>query len=145
MQKLAFVILFLSIIGIGDKKPAHRIDEKIPAMFKGNFVDDYGIRYTVSDTLFMQLPRTKYHIIKWNVKDQYIVARNDEQNPGEGGLYTRIDYMEFSNMEPWKWGFCLSVYDAKTNQIAETTAKADRQNPMKGCNGYPFSRMKRKE
>lgn len=145
MQKLAFVILFLSIISIGDKKPDHRIYEKPPAMFKGNFVDDYGIRYTVNDTLFMQLPRTKYHIIKWNVKDQYIVARNDGQNPGEGGLYTRIDYMQFSNMEPWKWGFCLSVYDAKTDQIAETTAKADRQNPMKGCNGYPFSRMKRKE
>jgi hypothetical protein len=145
MQKLAFFLLFLSIIGIGDKKPAHRADDKIPAMFKGNFVDDYGIRYTVNDTLFMQLPRTKYHIIKWNVKDQYIVARNDDQNPGEGGLYTRIDYMQFSNMEPWKWGFCLSVYDAKTDLIAEETAKTDRKNPMKGCNGYPFSRMKRKE
>ncbi|MES2064579.1 MAG: hypothetical protein V4456_21860 [Bacteroidota bacterium] len=145
MQKLALFILFLSIIGAGDKKKVHRIDEKIPAMFKGNFVDDYGIRYMVNDTLFMQLPRTKYHIIKWDVKDQYMVARNDNQNPGEGGLYTRIDYMQFSNMEPWKWGFCLSVYDAKTDQIAETTAKADRQNPMKGCNGFPFSRMKRKE
>jgi len=145
MQKLAFFILFLSVIGTGDKKNVHRIDEKIPAMFKGNFVDDYGIRYVVSDTMFMQLPRTKYHIIKWNVKDQYIVARNDNQNPGEGGLYARIDYMQFSNMDPWKWGFCLSVYDAKTDQIAETTAKADRQNPMKGCNGFPFSRMKRRE
>lgn len=145
MQKLAFFLLFLSMFSIGDEKTVHRVDEKIPALFKGNFVDDYGIRYTVNDTMFTQLPRTKYHIIKWNVKDQYIVARNDNQNPGEGGLYTRIDYMQFSNMEPWKWGFCLSVYDAKTDIIAETTAKADRQNPMKGCNGFPFSRMKRKE
>ncbi|QHS55013.1 hypothetical protein GWR56_05475 [Mucilaginibacter sp. 14171R-50] len=125
MQKLAFFILFLSIIGMGDKRPAHYTSD-VPAMFKGKFEDDYGIRYTISDTLFVQHPRSKYHIIKWNVKDQYIVARNDDQNPGEGGLYTRIDYMQFSNMEPWKWGFCLSVYNAKTNQIAETTAKADR-------------------
>ncbi|GGH09310.1 hypothetical protein [Mucilaginibacter phyllosphaerae] len=145
MQKLAFFIVFLSMISLADKKPAYHHHEEIPALFKGNFVDDYGIRYTVNDTLFMQLPRTRYHIIKWNVKDQYIVARNDAQNPGEGGLYTRIDYMQFSNMDPWKWGFCLSVYDAKTDQIAEATAKADRQNPRKGCNGFPFSRMKRKE
>ncbi|MES2268084.1 MAG: hypothetical protein V4520_15080 [Bacteroidota bacterium] len=144
MQKLAFILLFFSIIATDNVKNRPKID-KVPAMFKGDFVDDYGIRYTINDTLFMQQPRTKYHIIKWNVKDQYIVARNDDQNPGEGGLYTRIDYMQFSNMEPWKWGFCLSVYDAKTDQIAEATAKADRQNPKKGCNGFPFSRMKRKE
>lgn len=144
MHKLAFLLLFLSVYASDNSKRTPNAD-KIPTMFKGNFVDDYGIRYTVNDTLFMQLPRTKYHIIKWNVKDQYIVARNDDQNPGESGLYTRIDYMQFSNMEPWKWGFCLSIYDAKTDQIAETAAKADRQNPMKGCNGFPFSRMKRKE
>lgn len=114
-----------------------------PKLFKGTFVDDYGIKYTINDTLWVQQPRSRYHIIKWNEKDQYIVARNDDKNPGEGGLYTRIDYMQFSNMEPWKWGFCLSVYDAKTDAIAEATAKADRQNPKKGCGGFPFSRMKR--
>ncbi|MBB5397442.1 hypothetical protein [Mucilaginibacter sp. AK015] len=144
MQKLAFFILFLSIIGTGDKKQVHYTND-VPVIFKGNFVDDYGIRYTINDTLFIQHPHTKYHIIKWNIKDQYIVARNDEQNPGEGSLYTRIDYMQFSNMEPWKWGFCLSVYNAKTDRVAETTAKADRQNPKRGCNGFPFSRMKRVE
>jgi len=114
-------------------------------MFVGKFTDDYGIKYTITDSVWTQLPRTKYHIIKWNAKEQYIVAKNDAANLGEGGLYTRIDYMEFNNMEPWKWGFCLSVYDAPTNVIAETTAKADRQNPKKGCNGFPFSRMKRVE
>jgi len=122
-----------------------RNHEEVPAMFKGNFADDYGIRYTINDTVFIQHPRTKYHIIKWDTKGQYIVARNDNQNPGEKGLYTRIDYMQFSNMDPWKWGFCLSVYDAPTDVVAETTAKADRQNPKKGCNGFPFSRMKRIE
>ena len=137
MQKLAFFILFLSIINIGDKKPTRHASD-IPAMFKGNFVDDYGIRYTINDTLFIQQPRTKYHIIKWNVKDQYIVARNDDQNPGEGGLYTRIDYMQFSNMEPWKWGFCLSIYDAKTDIIAQNTAKTDRQTQRKVVMAFHF-------
>jgi hypothetical protein len=51
--------------------------------------------------------------------------------------------MDFSNMEPFRWGFCFTVYDANTDSLAEVTAHADRQNPKKGCNGFPFSRMKR--
>lgn len=144
MQKLALFFLFMCMVSMVNKKPMRNYEE-VPAMFKGNFADDYGIRYTINDTVFIQHPRTKYHIIKWDTKGQYIVARNDNQNPGEKGLYTRIDYMQFSNMDPWKWGFCLSVYDAPTDVVAETTAKADRQNPKKGCNGFPFSRMKRIE
>jgi hypothetical protein len=46
-------------------------------------------------------------------------------------------------MAPFLWGFCLTTYDAKTIEEAQTKAKADRANPRKGCNGYPFSRMKR--
>lgn len=114
-----------------------------PNLFTGNFTDDYGIKYTINDTLWMQHPRTKFHIIKWNKKEQYLIARNDAQNPGEGGLYTRIDLMQFDNMQPWLWGYCLTVYDAQTDAAAEAVAIADRKNPKKGCNGYPFSRMKR--
>ncbi|MXV15609.1 hypothetical protein [Hufsiella ginkgonis] len=114
-----------------------------PAFVKGSFTDDYGIKYTITDTLWTQLPRTRFHIIRWNTKDQYLVARNDAKNPGEPGLYTRIDYLQFEGMDPWKWGFCLSAYDAANDSIAEATAVADRKNPKKGCNGYPFSRMKR--
>ena len=53
--------------------------------------------------------------------------------------------MTFSNMEPYFWGFCLTVYDAATEKIAKKTAYVDRKNPKKGCNGYPFSRMKKVE
>ena len=144
MQKIVFLILFITALTFKPDVPAHHHD-KAPEMFVGKFTDDYGIKYTITDSVWTQLPRTSYHIIKWNAKEQYIVAKNDAANPGEGGLYTRIDYMQFSNMEPWRWGFCLSVYDAPTDAIAETTAKADRQNPKKGCNGFPFSRMKRVE
>lgn len=145
MQKFAFLIFFLSTFLFDHAAPKRHHHDKAPEMFTGKFTDDYGIKYTITDSVWTQHPRTKYHIIKWNTKDQYIVAKNDAANPGEGGLYTRIDYMQFSNMEPWKWGFCLSVYNATTDAIAETTAKGDRQNPKKGCNGFPFSRMKRVE
>ena len=87
----------------------------------------------------------KYHIIGCDTSAQYLLARNDAKNPSEAGLYTRIDYMLFTNMAPFHWGFCLTTYNAATINEAKTKAAADRQNPKKGCNGYPFSRMKKAE
>jgi hypothetical protein len=51
--------------------------------------------------------------------------------------------MPFQNMEPYRWGFCLTVYNAMTRMETDTAKPADRQNPRKGCNNFPFSRMKR--
>lgn len=116
---------------------------KAPAMIQGNFIDDYKITYTVNDTLWIQKPNAKYHIIKCNEKEQYIIARNDKNNPADAGLYTRIDYMTFENMSPFLWGFCLSAFNAPTEAAAEAVRIADRANPKKGCNGFPFSRMKK--
>lgn len=141
MKKLLFATLLLAMAagrGYGQVKAA----VKIPAHMAGSFTDDYGIRYSISDTLWLQQPRTRFHIIRWNLAQQYLVARNDTGNPGEGGLYTRIDFMQFTGMDPWNWGYCLTAYNAKTDAEAEATAAADREHPKKGCNGFPFSRMK---
>ncbi len=145
MKKAALflVLFFVLAAGAQDKVFFTKQRSEVPGFLQGNFTDDYGIRYSITDTLWVQQPRTRFHILRWNTKEQYLVARNDGNNPGEKGLYTRIDYMTFEGMEPWKWGFCLTVYDAKNDSIAEATAIADRKNPRKGCNGYPFSRMKR--
>ena len=118
------------------------ISRILPA-FMGNFEDDYGIRYNISDKIFLQEPGIRYHILRWNTWDKYIIAKNDEANPSESGLYTRIDYMEFENMAPYSWGFCLTAYKARSAKEAERTAAADRNDPKKGCGGFPFSRFKR--
>ena len=54
----------------------------------------------------------------------------------------RIDYPEFDK-EPFLWGFCYTAYNALTDKASEGAAAADRQNPKKGCGGYPFLRLKR--
>ena len=139
---LALFIVFLIFAKIhAQTQPVASI--KPPDYMLGSFEDDYQIRYKITDTLWLQLSNTRFHIIKWNLEKKYIIAKNDVKNPGEGGLYTRIDYMTFDNMAPWKWGYCLTAYNAPTDAAAEATAAADRNNPMKGCGGYPFSRMKR--
>ncbi|TCC90408.1 hypothetical protein EZ428_14130 [Pedobacter frigiditerrae] len=142
MRKLNIVLLLIAFAFIAD---AQTSKPKAPEFALGTFTDDYGISYVINDTIWTQNPKTKYHIIKWNPEKQYLVAKNDVGNKTDANKYTRIDYMTFTGMAPYLWGFCLTAYDAETDVIAEQTAAADRQNPKKGCNGYPFSRMKRVE
>ena len=116
-----------------------------PAFLQGDFEDDYGIMYSIDQNEWRQLPHAKYHILKWATDDQYLIARNDEANPGEAGLWTRIDWVEFSGMPPFEWGFCISAYDASSAEAAESVDIVKRDAPRTGCNGYPFSRMRRTE
>jgi hypothetical protein len=111
-------------------------------VMRGAFLDDYGNRFEISDTLFAQQPHGRFHIVEWHVRDQFVVARNDDANPSDGGRWTRIDWMRFDGMAPYTWGFCLTAYKAPTREAARATAAADRSTPRTGCNGYPFSRMR---
>lgn len=120
------------------------IEHRIPVLLKGDFIDDYGVQYRIDDSVWVQFPQTRYHILLADTVAQYLIARNDKGNPGDQGLYTRIDYMMFDNMRPFLWGFCLTVYNANSMEEAVNKAAADRQNPRDGCNGFPFSRMKKR-
>ena len=121
----------------------HSANKNLPALLKGTFEDDYGIRYTINDTLWIQHPGAKYHVINCDTTEQYLLVQNDEANKTDGGLFTRIDYMNFTGMEPFRWGFCLTIYNANTLEKAKATIIADRKNPKIGCSGFPFSRMMR--
>lgn len=143
-MQIRYIILFSFFLTLLFSCNTTKIQQEqtIPKTFLGNFKDDYGITYAISDTLFLQRPNIRYRIIKWNLKEQYIIAQNGAANPSDKNLYTRIDYMEFEK-EPFLWGFCYTVYNASSDKTAEAAAAADRLNPKKGCGGYPFSRLKR--
>ena len=119
------------------------VKKNLPALLKGIFEDDYGIRYTIDDSVWLQHPGAKYHIIACDTTEQYLLVQNDKANKTDGSLFTRIDYMNFTGMEPFRWGFCLTIYNAATLEKAKATMPADRKNPKIGCSGFPFSRMKR--
>lgn len=151
-MKRALVILFTCGLFSFRLPPAYlpgtgsTAADTLPVALPADFTDDYGIRYSISDSVWVQHPSSRYHILRWNLEDQYIIARNDTGNPAEKGLYTRIDYMRFTNMQPYLWGFCLTTYNAQTDSLAEFgPSPADRLHPRTGCNGYPFSRMKKTE
>lgn len=138
---VSFFILSSCLPGEKNKKSL----SSIPIEILGNFTDDYNITYTISNKLWVQHPGIKYHLISYDTDGQFFLARNDADNPNDKDLYTRIDITHFENMLPWNWGFCLTVYNAKTLEEAASAATADRKNPKKGCGGFPFSRMKRLE
>lgn len=114
-----------------------------PPMLLGEFVDDYGIGHRIDAREWLQRPDTRYRIVAWHPEGQYLIARNAPGNRGDAGRWTRIDWMALPGMPPYDWAFCLSAWDATTQADAEAAAIANRATPKTGCNGYPFSRMKR--
>lgn len=114
-----------------------------PFMLLGEFVDDYGIRHRIGERTWTQLPAARYHIFRWQPEREYLIAQNDSANKSDPGLWTRIDWLKLEGMAPYEWGFCLSAYKAPSAATAESVTVARRDTPRTGCNGFPFSRMRR--
>ena len=118
---------------------------KLAADVLGTFEDDYGIRYRIDAGRWQQGARTTYLVTSWHAESQYLIARSAPTNPSAPERWTRIDWMPLQGMPPYTWAYCLSAYDAPTRDVAEATRVAKRDSPKSGCNGFPFSRMKRAE
>lgn len=144
IRRLLLLVLLVALVGGCTPRAAVR-SEAPPALLLGSFEDDYGIRYTITEDAWVQLPASRYHVVRWNAERQYLIARNDAANPTDGGRWTRIDWVELDGMTPYAWAFCLSTYDATTATAAESTRVAKPETPRTGCNGHPFSRMRKIE
>jgi hypothetical protein len=108
----------------------------------GAWQDDYGIQYEITDSTWRQLPSATYLVEQWEGPGQWLVARNAPGNPSDSGRYTRIDWVMLDSMPPWRWAFCLAIWDAPTAESARLAPASDRANPRTGCGGHPFSRMR---
>ena len=114
-----------------------------PALVVGTFEDDYGHRFTVTEGAWRQHPSPALRIAAWHAGERWLVAENPAGGP-DAGRWTRIDWVALDpSMAPYAWAFCLSAYDAPTRAAAESTRVARPETPRTGCNGSPFSRMKR--
>jgi hypothetical protein len=129
----------------GSREPGAATPTTAPADLLGTFEDDYGIRYTISPSSWRQGSGIEYHVVAWDPAGRSLIARNDEANPSGGGRWTRIDWVRLEDMAPWTWAYCMTVYDAATRDAAGSAPAADRASPRTGCNGFPFSRMRRGE
>jgi hypothetical protein len=114
----------------------------VPDLIRGSFVDDYQVPHVITDSSWLLGSRDRYHIVLSNDSAQYLIARNDSGNTSDPGKWTRIDWMVLP-MPPYEWAFCLIAYNAESRALAEANTGADREHPRSGCNGFPFSRMRR--
>jgi hypothetical protein len=114
-----------------------------PPFPTGAFEDDYGGRHTVSAAEWRQGSVARYRIVKWDSARRYLIAQNDSANGSEPGRWTRIDWVTLEGMAPWEWAFCFSAYNAPTADSAERALVARPDTPRTGCNGFPYSRLKR--
>lgn len=116
-----------------------------PPSLLGAFDDDYGGRHTVSRTEWRQGTKARYAIVEWAPTERYLIARNTDDHPTAPGKWTRIDWVTLDGMAPWTWAFCFSAYDAPSRDSAAATRVAKPETPRTGCNGFPYSRLKRAE
>lgn len=114
-----------------------------PSFMLGRFTDDYDIDYLITPTLFQLGKSSRYNITEWNIGERHIIARADSSNAKDAMKWVRIDWMEFANMKPYEWGFCLATWTASTVAEAKAASISNRSSPKDGCGGYPFSRMRR--
>lgn len=112
-------------------------------MLRGEFADDYRGSFTISDSVWFQRPRNRFQIHEWHASEQFLIAQNAADDPTAPNLWTRIDWLPLSGMAPYEWGFCLTAHKAPSQEAARNTVAAQRSTPLVGCNGFPFTRMKR--
>ena len=113
-----------------------------PALIVGEFEDDYGGRYVIGAAEWRHGATARYRIVRWNPADRYAIAQNAPGNASAPGKWTRIDWMAL-DMPPYAWAYCFTAYDAPSPAAAESAGVARREAPRTGCNGHPFSRMRR--
>ena len=128
-----------TIIGCAPISPR---TERPAALVIGDYVDDYNTNHTLTSKEWRHGSRARYHIVKWNDTAQYFIARNDSSNPGDAGLWSRVDWVRLDGMAPWTWAYCMSAFKAPTADSAESTRGANRSTPRTGCSGFPFTRMR---
>jgi len=133
--------LFVALIAGCATSPLGKSNAPDPQVV-GAFTDDYNTTHTITATEWRHGTRARYHVVKWNASGQYLIARNDSTNPGDAGLWTRIDWLRLEGMPPWTWGYCMTAYNAPSADSAEATRIANRAAPRTGCNGFPFTRMR---
>lgn len=144
-MNVRFRVLLLAVsLAACAHNPSHPGSRNTPdRALLGDFEDDYSNRFTITAQEWFQPPHGRFHIVAWHTAEQYLIAQNHSANASDGGKWTRIDWMSFSGMEPFTWGFCLSAYAAPSAAAAESVRTAKRSTPKTGCNGFPFSRMRR--
>ncbi|MEO5826928.1 MAG: hypothetical protein ABIR59_13640 [Gemmatimonadales bacterium] len=140
--RVAVRAMFLTLPTACAPRQSGTVSSRAPAVVQGTFVDDYGQRYSINDTIWQHGSASRYHVMRWDTAGMFAIAQNDSANPGDGNKWTRIDWTDLAQQSPYTWGYCYTAYEAESPSEARDAIAPDRANPRTGCNGFPFTRMR---
>lgn len=129
------LLLFIPLLLTGCGAPSD--ESPFPT---GMFVDDYGMRYEITDTTWAQDPGALYRVMH-TPPDERVLFLRQSGTDSTSARWTRVEWMEFEDMAPWTWGYCYAAWDEPDMEAARAAPPADRSSPRTGCGGFPFSRM----
>lgn len=125
-----------------DIPPATLYSLEEPPFPTGRFEDDYGYPYEIDSQVWKTGAHSVLSIQRWHATRQYLIASSRADSAGTV-RWSRIDWIPLEGMPPYEWAFCVSEWRAISADSAEAVQIANPATPRTGCNGFPYSRMKR--
>jgi hypothetical protein len=113
-----------------------------PAEILGDFIDDYNTRYRITTDRFLE-GRTTYRIVEWQPTAKYLLAQHTDSTGANAARWSRFDWVLLPDQGMYRWGYCHSAWRAPSLDSARHTLVVNRDDPRRGCNGHPFTRMRR--
>ncbi len=95
MKTIKLIATFCLLLTACNTAKTRQSLQQIPAELLGSFKDDYGSTYTITNKEWKHGKSTKYHLLRYNREGSFFIAKNDDANPSDKGLYTRIDIVFF--------------------------------------------------
>lgn len=113
-----------------------------PEALLGDFVDDYNTRYGITAERFRE-GRTTYRIVEWHTAEEYLLAQHTDSTGADIARWSRFDWVMLPDQGVYRWGYCHSAWRAPSLDSARHTRVVNRDDPRRGCNKHPFTRMQR--
>jgi hypothetical protein len=110
-----------------------------PLAIVGDYVDDFMTEHSISEELWTfagESYSASFSIAEYDNEQRWLVARNDDGNDFNPGLWSRFD---------WAWAaddlwYCQSVFDGETVDDA-LAGGADAEDLMMGCGGFAWTML----
>ena len=145
MRRTAIVAVMWALLGSGAGfADAQLVRGDPPPFMLGHFVDDYGIPYSITRDAWVQGRAGRYTVVEWDPEARWALLRSGSASASGSEVWTRIDWVELGGPgQEYPWAYCYGAYDQPDAEAARSAPASRRDSPRTGCNGFPFSRMKR--
>lgn len=116
----------------------------------GTYDDNYGGQHEISVALW-QAADDNFHLLAFSNEDNWAVYQNDCGNAYNPGLYSRFEWTLGELGAAGAAGaastlhYCQIGFDAESERAATDLSPADAEDLARGCNGFGWSELTRRD